>query len=482
MKLNKIEITNFKNIKNKTFNLTDLNEFYGDNATGKTAVLDAIKFCLVGDKKDVDKISTGAKEAEVKLNIEIGNTPIDIKTTINIAGKVSCTLNVNSIKSDNPRTFIRKHVNSINFNPLLMLDKKDRFKRLLSLIPLKLNKEDVIIPDTDKAFPIANPLLINYDAHGVEVLTSIDKDLRGARHSIYRERVLLQKVLEDAQKTYGRCTSDFATKYEEEVDMKLDYEDCVKAIARYSALHEVSFKTIKEIDENISKTDKERKEIEALVSLNEKAIKESEDMIIIHNNKIKENKASLGRHAVSLSKNKDVMEIHTNKKEIYTQGMEGYDAGLSELDKNKCKALDIKIIKDFITSIAEKQEAFDKVNGTWELYNKLIQKKFPQFQQTVLKPITKAVPNLKVEGEKILYNGVSIDELSTSELLSLSIKFISLNDKEHNLLLIDKLETLDENSIAKLDVSKFVIVASRVGKNKIKEIKGSEWNSVKMGE
>jgi DNA repair exonuclease SbcCD ATPase subunit len=87
LKLETIHIENFTNISNATI---DFNSpvilFVGENASGKSSVLDAIAICLSEHKRSdtfKDYVTYGEKAAKILLNASINNEPISFDVTIN---------------------------------------------------------------------------------------------------------------------------------------------------------------------------------------------------------------------------------------------------------------------------------------------------------------------------------------------------------------------------------------------------------------
>ena len=75
MWIKKIKINNFRNYKNEEINLSKgINIFYGDNAQGKTNIIEAIFLGGFGKSfrtaKDKEMIMIGSQESEIELNYE----------------------------------------------------------------------------------------------------------------------------------------------------------------------------------------------------------------------------------------------------------------------------------------------------------------------------------------------------------------------------------------------------------------------------
>ena len=99
----------------------------------------------------------------------------------------------------------------------------------------------------------------------------------------------------------------------------------------------------------------------------------------------------------------------------------------------------------------------------------------PQFRAKILKPIQDKVPGLGIKEGKININGISIDELSGSEVIKLGLKLMSLDSKA-SLLLINEAEALDIDSIREIEWDKFNAIIARVSDTPVNK----EWNSIEM--
>lgn len=117
MKVKKIEISKFRNIENlKLEPCSKVNVIWGENAQGKTNILEAIwLFC--GAKsfrgaKDTEFVKKDCKEAEISLIFEAEETEKEAK--INIKEKRTAEINNNKLKS---ASALAGKFNSIIFSP-----------------------------------------------------------------------------------------------------------------------------------------------------------------------------------------------------------------------------------------------------------------------------------------------------------------------------------------------------------------------------
>lgn len=75
MWINKIKINNFRNYQQQEIKLEEnINIFYGENAQGKTNIIESIFLCSLGKsfraKKDIEMININEKNAIVEIEYE----------------------------------------------------------------------------------------------------------------------------------------------------------------------------------------------------------------------------------------------------------------------------------------------------------------------------------------------------------------------------------------------------------------------------
>ena len=117
MWINKIKIKNFRNYEEEEINLEkNVNIFYGENAQGKTNIIEAIFLCSMGKsfraKKDKEMIKLDAKQANIE--IEYQKQDRDGKIKIEINNKKNIYLNGIKLKK---LSELLGNVNTVIFTP-----------------------------------------------------------------------------------------------------------------------------------------------------------------------------------------------------------------------------------------------------------------------------------------------------------------------------------------------------------------------------
>ena len=102
MWINKVKINNFRNYKKQEINLNKkINIFYGDNAQGKTNIIESIFVCSLGKsfraKKDKELIKINEQNCSIEIDFEKSDR--DGKILFSIGNKKNIYLNEIKIKT-----------------------------------------------------------------------------------------------------------------------------------------------------------------------------------------------------------------------------------------------------------------------------------------------------------------------------------------------------------------------------------------------
>ncbi|MCL1900984.1 MAG: DNA replication/repair protein RecF [Firmicutes bacterium] len=240
MVVEKINLTNFKNIKSAelVFSKT-LNFLYGQNAQGKTNLLEAIYLCCVGKISsilDKDLIKKGEEEALIKLSGEKAGGPFLIEIKIDKSGKHFYLNGLPVIKISQ----ILGILNAIFFAPLsLKLIKEapaDRRKfldiDLSQLYPaycaaiLRYNK--ILIQRNNLLKTYSKPALI-------DILSVWDAQLIKEGTSLIKKRSsFIKELVPYVTKVHGFLTGnteEITVEYKTNLDI-LDIENCYAALLK----------------------------------------------------------------------------------------------------------------------------------------------------------------------------------------------------------------------------------------------------------
>ena len=222
MKINSIEIENFRNIENLSLKFSDVNIIYGENAQGKTNLVEAI-YLFTGAKsfrgvKDKELIQFGKEYSRLKIEFE-NNSRIQ-NAEINIKNKRTASLNGIKKKSSSQ---LGEELKAVIFSPVHLSMVKDgplERRRFIdnALCQLKANYRNVI-KEYSRCLIQRNMLLkdIPKNPSLEDMLYIWDKNLAISGAKIIYQR---QKYIE-ALLPYAREVFDGLSKGREMLDFRL---------------------------------------------------------------------------------------------------------------------------------------------------------------------------------------------------------------------------------------------------------------------
>lgn len=187
MKITQLKIRNVLGIKELDIEPGKLTEITGDNGTGKSSVLKALRSVIEGGH-DATLIHNGADKGEVVLVLDDGTT-----ITRRITEKTSKTEVVNGqgAKVARPAEHVKGLSDLLAVNPVAFLDapKKDRLKVLLEAMPLSA--------DPDRIQEITGVDVSGMSDHALVVIEE-------ARKTVYDERTGVNRAAKEKEATISQ--------------------------------------------------------------------------------------------------------------------------------------------------------------------------------------------------------------------------------------------------------------------------------------
>lgn len=230
MKINSINIENFRNIEKLDLDFDDVNIIYGQNAQGKTNLIEAI-YLFTGSKsfrgvKDRELIRFGCDFSKLKIDFESENR--NQTAEIRIDGKRTAYLN--GIKKKSPSA-LGEELKAVIFSPVhlsMVKDGPSERRRFIdnALCQLKYNYRNVL-KEYNRALSQRNMLLkdISKNSSLADMLYIWDKNLAttGAK-IIYQRNKYVEALLPFAKEVFDGLSGG-----REEIDLVLkgpfDYRD-----------------------------------------------------------------------------------------------------------------------------------------------------------------------------------------------------------------------------------------------------------------
>lgn len=496
-KVVQLTIKNFMKLRDVKLQLGKVNQFVGETDNGKTAVIKAIKFAAKG-KNGPSIITTGEDKTEVILELEDG---VLIDRSMNQEGKQRLKIRR---EGGGGQAFLNTLFKSEVFNPLELLNPKNRTDTILEAISFKVTADEVA--EHLKISKEKLPDGIDYQDHGLKVIDNIYDYFFKRRAEAKKERDEKQERVELHEKATPRL---------EGVDKTLTPEAHAKNLAEIQqkiAVLQIEVENEETLAGEIKELEQQKKESSELLARNERAKldleveikKVGEDHKYATGMRKQRYQSDLERLQTEFER--DLREIDkkavtdaerlSERKEKYVEAViNGADkielidkkiqqfepttlpelkeqmAALNvELEKATSQSKDLELIgiyKKHMLRLEElRREAQAEQSRVDELEDRL-NKLLGEVRQSLMAKIQMPVPGLEYLNGKFTLDGYALDDLSTSQMIRLAVAIIKNLSGETKLICIDGAESLDEKAYRTLheEIEKddFVYVLTRVG-------------------
>lgn len=449
MKASKIRVSNLFGIKEVTLKDKDY-EIVGDNKTGKTSIIEAIRFAL-SNKSDKDLIlRKGAEEGEVLIETDTGVSILRKERL----GKASMGV-VKDGKTPivKKESFLRGLFTSLQLNPVefISLPKQEQNRIILDLIEFKWDTDWI-----EEQFGEVVPR-IDYNQNILKVLADIQAD----NGYYYTTRQELNHEARNKQAFIAEIANGLPEKYN-----AADWKDI----------------NLAEVYEKISQIKEENKRIEFAqqeLANQESKLKsfeaDKETSLAVLNRRLDTEKnqwereiASLENQLIGMRKELEYVEKsraegiksieahHQNKVSDYEvklidikKAAQGHIQDVSGLVKEAKYVEEMKnLAPEYNRMCAYESEVEDLNRQSADLTVKI--EKARTLPAEILQKAKLPLDNLSIENGIPLINGLPVSNLSEGEKLELCVDIANLQKSMLNLLLIDGVEKLSEKNRKRL--------------------------------
>lgn len=388
MKIVKLTIHNFLKLKDVEMNPSHTNVIVGKNKQGKTSILKAIKTAFTGDA-DATSIRIGEGKAEITIELD----DMIVRRSITQKGNYLDVENKEGLRYQAPQRVLDGILGTFSFNPIEFFEKKpaDRKKYLLNAIKLRITPEEL------KAYTGEALAGIDFDKHALEVVED-------ARKFYYDRRTGANAEVSKKQKTLQELNEKIPTGF-----------DATK----------VSDAEITKLREAIQKDEQEAIRAEA------------------HAEKLSSlQKRELALKAELEQVQKDIVEALEVKFDYSDPlALQAAKDALAELEGKREVVYTVKRaneVREELTTAMQDAEKLDVV----------VKKLTKEVPEDLIKKAELPVEGLTIAGDDILINGVSIDNLSSSEQLKFGLQVVRALNGKLKVICVDGIETLDKESFA----------------------------------
>lgn len=411
MKIAKLTISNFLKLKDVEINPSKANVIVGKNKQGKTSVLKAIKAAFTGDA-DSSSIRIGETKAEITIDLD----DLVIHRTITEKGNYLDVSNKEGFKVPSPQKYLDGILGTFSFNPIDFFNMKatERKKYLLKAVDMRITQDELA------AFTGEKLTGLDYEgAHALEIV-------KQAYDYYYAQRTTANAEVLKKQKTL----SELSSKIPDGFDPSNYNEGKVVELRKAVTENEVNKQKVASCNDSVERLKNEIAAIRTQLADKESMLKIREEELVEMQSKIRDT---------------DSMYIELQK----------MDAQRDLVFANQ----QVETVRAELSEAITSQERLDKAV-------KALAKEVPQ------KLIEKA--NLPVEGltiteDDVLVNGVSLDNLSTSEQLKFGLDIVRKLNATFKVVCIDGIEALDIEAfqwfLKEIENDDFQYFVSRVSTN-----------------
>lgn len=449
MKVSKIIIKNLFGITEQELDSRSV-ELIGENGTGKTSVIDAIKYALT-NKSDRDYIvRNGETEGEIIIETDTGLS-INRKSRTTQTDYKSVKQNGNIVPS--PEAFLRDIITPLQLQPMefMRMGKKEQSATILNMIDFPWSM------DTIREWFGEIPANVNYEQNILAVLNDIQAEngtYFQSRQDVNRDIRAKKSVVADIKKT---LPVDYDGNQWENANVGELYAQIEKIRSDNAVIEKA--KHMKEGHDGKIRSFEAERDI-ALSALNSE--------IVSRGNSIDTQLATLKEKIASLEKEKQGLAATKADREKvirseFNENVARYEADIATyeeyadkdpqpVDALLKKAEETEKMKSHINEwrrMLSLQDDIEELTKKSESYTEKIEKA-RNLPGEILEKASIPIEGLSVKDGVPLINGLPVSNLSEGEKLMLCIDVAAQNHGGLQIILIDGVEKLSEENRNKL--------------------------------
>lgn len=449
MNITKIKIKNLYGIREYEADGSSV-ELSGKNGTGKSSVLDAIKYALT-NKSDRDYIvHNGETEGEIIVETDTGLS-IDRKARTNKADYKS--VKRNGLEVGSPEAFLRELFTPLQLNPIefMNMDKKQQNAIILDMIeyPWDMNKIKEWFGEI--------PAWVSYDQNILSVLNDIQaengdyyQNRRNIDRDIRNKKAFVEEIAGgipsgyDVDKWEHASAGDIYRKIEriqkdnqmiERARLLRDSRD--NKIRKFDADREIEISALdREISNRAVQIDKSiaalNEQIRAYETEKEQLASKKQDKLEVIEQTYKANVARFDAEVAEYAEYADRQPQDVTALQEQAQEIETMQSHINEYKRM------LRLQEEIGDMQIQSQDLTDKIEKARTLPGE------------ILANCTIPITGLTVENGMPLINGLPVSNLSEGEKLDLCIDVAIQNPNGLNIILIDGVEKLATDLRAKL--------------------------------
>ena len=449
MNITKIKIKNLYGIKEYEADGRSV-ELSGKNGTGKSSVLDAIKYALTNKSNREYIVHNGETEGEIIVETDTGLS-IDRKARTTKADYKS--VKRNGLEVGSPEAFLRELFTPLQLNPIefMNMDKKQQNAIILDMIEYPWDMDKI------KEWFGEIPAWVSYDQNILSVLN----DIQAENGDYYQNRRNIDRDIRNNKAFVEEIAASIPAGYDVERWENASVGDIYRQIERIQRENQLIEKAKMLRDSRESKIRKFDADREINITALDREIANRA-------NQIEKSIASLEEQIREYQKEKEQLASKKQDKlevieQTYRANVAQYDAEVAEyveyMDKDpgdvtelQEQAHEIENMQSHINEYKRMLRLQDEIAEMREESQQLTDKieKARTLPGEILANCSIPIKGLTVENGIPLINGLPVSNLSEGEKLDLCIDVALQNPNGLNIILIDGVEKLATDMREKL--------------------------------
>lgn len=445
MKITKIKIKNLFGISEFEADERSL-ELLGGNGTGKTSVLDAIRFALTNRSTRNCIVKNEATEGEIIIETDAGLT-ITRKPRTNKTDYKSIKQDGKEVQS--PEAFLSEIFSELQLNPVafINMDSREQNRIILDLIEYNWSLETI------RAWFGEIPGGVNYEAHILEVLQQIASEngqyfiqRQNINRDIRNKKAFIEDIMKDLPENFN------AARWE-----SYDLQNIHTQIeqARQHNAHIEKAETLKANYDNKIRGFQAAKELEEqrmLQGLKDREAELQADIARLEEMLNSSKKELDSLNAVGIDKKALIQANYEKQVAQFNEELKAFEPYLLQqkiniqpLQEEAAEALKMKQQLPQYNKMLSMQKEIDELKAKSDEYTRKIELA-RELPATILKEANMPLGEMSIDGDQVLIkkaNGdLPISNLSEGEKLDLCVDIALKNKAGLQIVLIDGVEKL----------------------------------------
>lgn len=410
MHISRIKISNILGIEDLELTPKGYTQISGQNGTGKTSVLEAVKSVL-GCGDNATLLRNGAERGETVLVLDDGT---EISQTVTKSAVTTTVRGADGKKRARPAELIKSLADMMSVNPVdfLTAPKKERVRVLLESMPLEVDAKK--LSEISGVTVTAQP-----GQHALGVINAVHKQVydnrTGTNRAVGEKKATINQLRAAMPEAPGGVDGD-------EGALQADID--AATTARDTRLEQIRTKLDGIKLDAQGKIDAIRAKLQADIDALKQAAQAEVDSI---------NAATKEQEALAAGAREKANAKHVEATQEKQFALKTIRGNRDAAAKRQGALETIATMEDELESLEEEAEQQTQALAAIDSYKSELLASLP-------------IPGLEVRDGEVFRNGISLDRLNTAQQIEIAVELAKLRSGELGIAVVDRIESLDKDS------------------------------------